>query len=86
MQFTVLREANTETLQFPELQRKWTQVAKELKEVDGIKCLNNPIIIQSIFSKLPSKECGDQYIQKRRELWQDGKSKLEILSTFIKED
>ena len=58
MQFTVLKEAKTEAQQFTELQRKWTQVVKDLQEVEEIKCLNNPFIIQSISRKLPRRSVG----------------------------
>ena len=61
-------------------------MVEDLQEVEGIKCLDNPIIIQSISNKFPINECGDQYIQRRLELHKDGKSEFEILSTFITEE
>ena len=86
MWFTVSKEAKTEAQQFTELQRKLTQVVKDFKEVDHIKCLNNPVVIQHISNKLHIKECGDWYILKSLELCRDGKSEFEILSTFMKEE
>ena len=59
MQFTVSQEEKTESQQFTELQRKWMQVVEDIKEVDLIKYLDNPIVIQGIADKLPTNVHGD---------------------------
>ena len=59
MQFTISNEVQTETQQFTELQRKLMQVVKDLKEVDGIKCFDKPVMIQTKSNKLLSKQCRD---------------------------
>ena len=64
VRFMVSKEAKMVAQQFTELQRKWTQVVKDLKEVDSLKCLDNHIVIQSVMRKLPDKECRIQYCQR----------------------
>ena len=56
MRFPMSKEVKTEVQQITELQRKWTQVVEDLREVNRINCLDNPVVIQSILRKLPGKD------------------------------
>lgn len=78
MQFMVSEEAKIEGQQFTELQRKWTQVVEDLREMNGLRCLDNSIIIQSVLSELTNKECLTCYIMSTFMVEEEGELQWEI--------
>ena len=83
MKFVTPREAKTEMQQFMELQRKRTEVIKDLREVDGIQCFNNTLVIKYVSSKLLSEGCLFRYAEKIISLQNMGKPEHNILTLFI---
>ena len=81
--FQYSKEAMTEDAKSAELWRIWSTVYADLEEVGKVSILDHEPTLAMFAKRLPSHESRTKYVVLRLEELTNGKSELDIMTTFL---